>query len=105
MTQTSARVAIDKTLSEEQWQQTVIEYATLRGWATYHTRDSRRSNAGYPDLTMVRRTRLVFAELKSETGKPPGAAQVRWLRALEEAGAECYVWRPRDWLTVEKILA
>ena len=56
--------------TEAQFQAVVIEYAELHGWRVYHTHDSRRSQPGFLDLTMVRPPRLIFAELKSEDGNP-----------------------------------
>lgn len=101
--------------TEAGFQQAVVELATLRGWLCYHTHDSRRSNAGYPDLTLARHRRLVFAELKSETGRV-APAQRLWLDALlavcadwpdpcsERCPVEVYVWRPSDWPEVEAVL-
>src|SRR5262245_20548546 len=39
------------------------------GYLTYHTYSSRKSEEGYPDLTLVKPGRLIFAELKSAHGK------------------------------------
>lgn len=78
--------------------------AKLRGWVWYHTHDSRRSPAGFPDLVLVRGRRLVFAELKRE-GEKPTAEQQRWLDALAATGAvEAYLWRPSDWEEIEQTL-
>ena len=72
--------------TEAQFQAVVIEYAELHGWRVYHTHDSRRSQAGFPDLTMVRaEPRLIFAELKSEGGKPTDE-QTAWLLDLDRSG-------------------
>jgi hypothetical protein len=86
-------------VSEESFQGAVIEYAALNGWLTYHTRDSRRSTPGYPDLTLVRGERLIFAELKTDKGVLRPEQRV-WLEALETAGVEVHVWRPKDWLEI-----
>lgn len=85
--------------------QAIIDLARLLGWKTYHTFDSRRSEPGYPDLTLVKGRRLVFAELKTEKGRMT-AAQDEWLEAFLQAGAEVCVFRPRDWHSgvVEQIL-
>jgi hypothetical protein len=83
-------------LSEKEWQQAILDYAKLRGWLSFHVFDSRRSTPGYPDVTFVRRGRLVFAELKREGEKPTGA-QVVWLDALRACfGVEVFLWRPSD---------
>lgn len=90
-------------ISEAQFQQRVIDFAGRNGWLCYHTHDSRRSNPGYPDLTLVRRGEIVFAELKV----PPNECseeQVRWLDALRETGAAAGVWRPEDWPKIQEVL-
>lgn len=92
-------------MSEAQLQAAVIECARALGWAVYHTHDSRRSEAGFPDLCMVRGNRLLFAELKSASGRVSDA-QEGWLLALIETGADVEVWYPSDWLSggIEEIL-
>ncbi len=56
--------------------------------------------AGWPDLALVRRNRMIFAELKTDEGyrKP---RQRAWHVALEQAGQTVYTWKPRDWLSGE----
>jgi hypothetical protein len=72
----------------------------------HHETDSRRSNAGLPDIIAVRDGRLVFAELKTERGRlrPEQQAWRDELRRL--TGAEYYIWRPRDWQSgaIERVL-
>ncbi len=89
--------------SERQFQAQVTELATLRNWVWYHTHDSRRSPAGFPDLVLVRGRRLVFAELKRERGRLT-KEQEQWLRTLQATDAEVYVWRPSDWPQVQETL-
>jgi hypothetical protein len=61
--------------------------------------------AGYPDLTLVRPPRVVFAEMKSQTGRL-SETQREWLADLAACpGIESYVWRPNDWFSIETILA
>jgi hypothetical protein len=74
----------------------------MLGWRHFHAFNSRRSPSGYPDLTLVR-DRVVWVELKSETGKP-SAAQRAWLETLEAAGGEVYIWRPSDLEEVGRVL-
>ena len=90
------------TQSEKQFQQAVIDYAILQGWKHYHTHNSRKSVPGFPDLVLVR-DRIIFAELKRAGGKLT-EAQHNWIMALDEAGAEWYVWRPVDWNEIERFL-
>ena len=66
-------------------------------WRYYHTNDSRRSEAGFPDLVLVRDGWLIFAELKRQK-KNPTPEQKKWLEELEKVpDCEVYVWRPSDW--------
>jgi len=46
---------------------------------------------------------VIFAELKTDKGKL-SEAQAAWIAELGAAGAEVYVWRPQDWVTIESIL-
>ena len=91
-------------ICERDFQASVIELAKLTGWRFYHVFDSRRSAAGYPDLTLVRGGRCIFAELKTDIGRVT-RDQTAWLAALDAVpGIEAVVWRPRHWSTVEAIL-
>jgi hypothetical protein len=76
----------------------------LFGWTRYHTFLSVRSAPGFPDLVLVRPPRLIFAELKSETGKVTDAQQA-WLALLEACpGCEVYTWRPADLPAIAELL-
>lgn len=92
-------------LSESAWQRTVVEAASAHGWHHYHTHDSRRSPAGFPDLVLCNplQERVWFVELKTDAGKL-GAQQADWLGWLRRSGMDADVWRPRDWLAVARIL-
>ena len=89
--------------TEADFQNTVIELAELHRWLVYHTHDSRRSAPGFPDLTMVRDGKLVFAELKTEQGLLTDD-QWNWVEELRQARQLMYVWRPSDWREIEEIL-
>jgi hypothetical protein len=82
-------------MTEAHLQYAVEQIATLNGWEHHHTPDSRRSRSGYPDLTLVRPPRLVFAELKSMRGRLSDRQKV-WRDQLIEADQEWYLWRPSD---------
>lgn len=102
-------------VSEREWQRTVIDYAQRLGWRVAHFRTSRTGSggfatavqadgAGWPDLSMVRGSRLLFVELKAENGRV-SPAQREWLDALGGVpGVAVAVWRPDDWPTVEAVL-
>ena len=89
--------------TEAGFQAVIVQYAVLRSWRIYHTFDSRHSHAGFPDLTLVRGPRLIFAEIKTDTGRVT-VVQAEWLEALAVAGAETYLWRPRDWPQIRPLL-
>jgi len=82
-------------VTEEELLQSVRELAHGLGWLTYHTRMSKRSDPGWPDLVLVRGDRVAYRELKNATGKVTDEQQV-WLDALAAAGADTGVWRPVD---------
>jgi hypothetical protein len=67
----------------------------------YHTFDSRRAAAGFPDWVFTGPGGVMFRELKRENGQPTGP-QKQWLAALSYAGADAGIWRPAD-LTGGKI--
>jgi hypothetical protein len=92
----------EKFVDEKDFQAAVMKLAKRLGWRCYHTRDSRKSTAGFPDLVLVR-DKVMFAELKAEDGKPT-ADQSNWLEAIQLAGSFAYLWRPSDWADIERLL-
>lgn len=99
-------------MREDALQQQILRAAAVLGWRSYHTKDSRGSLRGFPDLVLVRGPRLIFAELKrmptTKTPARPTPDQQGWLDDLNvvaqalgsvrvpAAGIEVYVWRPID---------
>ena len=97
--------------SENDFMDSVIDYARLRGWKVAHFRSVRiqrkdgsvfyqtpvqADGAGFPDLCLVRPSRIVFAEIKSSKGKV-SPEQDTWLKALAATEkVEVYVWKPED---------
>lgn len=73
-------------MTEAAWQQNVVRLAGYYGWRTYHTRDSRGSDPGFPDLVLIRGPELLFAELKPDRPSRTRAARAliderpEWLR-------------------------
>lgn len=90
-------------IGEPAWQADVIAWAKRAGWLVYHTHDSRRSPAGFPDLVLVRE-QVVYAELKTMRGELRTAQRV-WIARLRAAGAEVHVWRPNQWAEVKARLS
>lgn len=88
-------------MTEAALQEAVLRLARLCGWEAYHPYDSRKSAPGFPDTTLVRPPRIIFAELKVG-GNRLSPAQVRWLGRLGGVpGVEVFVWTDRDWLNGE----
>ncbi len=101
---TNARALLDADLKEKPWQDCVMSLLRAHNWLCYHTYDSRRSTPGFPDIVAVRDRRVLFIELKTETGKV-SPAQQEWLTALDATDhVESHLWRPRDWDTIERVV-
>ena len=91
--------------SEEAFQRHVVMLAQTYGWRVMHTRPAMvggkwmtpiQGDPGFPDLVLAHPERgIIFAELKTETGKLR-AAQRDWSAVLLAANAEWYLWRPDD---------
>jgi hypothetical protein len=91
-------------LSERQWQAKVVAEAKARGWWCHHVHDSRRSEPGWPDLTLIRPPRILFAELKAEGGKLR-REQPHVMGLLRGCGLDVHVWRPSQLDEVLEALA
>jgi len=66
------------------------------GWLTYHTRRSKGSEPGWPDVVLChpRTGWLIVAELKATPKDKPTEPQEAWIHALCNAGIDVYVWNP-----------
>jgi hypothetical protein len=80
------------TRPERIYQRQIVELATLLGWRHYHTLNSKDSDAGWPDLVLLRPPRLLAVELKGPRGRLTGE-QRSWLEMLSECAVETHVWR------------
>lgn len=89
-------------ITEAQFMLQVISLAKLHRWMVYHTHDSRRSQAGFPDLVLVRE-RVLWLEVKTDRGRIRPEQQI-WLDALNAAGQEAWVVRPADWSRLLEVL-
>ena len=100
---------------EKDFQKAVIELAQLLGWRVAHFRAARAGKdgerwatpvaadgKGFPDLMMVRE-RVIYAELKSETGVL-SAEQKEWRDWLRAAGQAWFCWRPSMWNILRDVL-
>lgn len=99
-------IEIHPAIKEEAFRQQLRQIARMYGWSMqYHTYDSRRSDAGWPDEVFVHPEygRMIFVEVKSEKGRVSGKQEV-WLKALASCGAEAVVWRPSDIAEIMDVL-
>lgn len=108
-------------ISEERFLQQIIKAAQLTSWKVAHFRPAmtRRGKwvtagqgdaKGYPDLTLIHpaKGRLIFAELKTETGKISDA-QHFWIDALrtvqeKNLTVRVCILRPSDFADFSKEL-
>jgi len=82
-------------ITEKAFEYQIKDLAKLFGWQYYHPFLSKWSERGFPDVTLLRPPRLIFAELKSDKGRL-SPAQAHWLWELRKVPcAEVYIWRPR----------
>ena len=113
---------------EAPFQTKVMSWADLNGWLSFNPPENLLATArsgrtyrqairrGYFDLTLVHpeMARIVFAELKGESGRVR-PDQVVWANAVDavrhrliaETGRspiERYLWRPSDWPEIEEVL-
>ena len=127
---TTARETIDAAMTEAEWQAQITGWAEKRGWWWRHVPDSRRVNAHWPDLELVRvkdgngrplpwqfvtdlirdvdaslfDVQFAFIEVKRQSGKPtPGQETMIALLDLLP-GVWAMVARPSDWPEVEQRL-
>jgi hypothetical protein len=92
-------------ISEKEFMRQVAQLAKLRNWRVYHVHDSRRSAYGWPDLTLCRPPRIIFAELKRDDGVCT-EAQLAWLEDLGKCfSVEVKLWRPYQWPEIVETLA
>jgi hypothetical protein len=100
--------------SEQHFQTQVEQMASFYGWRFYHAPDNRpskntgrvqRVTAGFLDLVLLRAPELIFAELKTETGRVRDA-QKTWMSELARVpGIEVYLWRPSDFDEINERLS
>jgi len=94
------------TLSEADFQTTVIGLAKLHGWLVFHPRPSlnrrgkwstaTQGHTGFPDLTIARHGVVLHVELKTERGRL-STAQRLWASAM---GDTYRLWRPSMWAAI-----
>lgn len=94
-------------MTEAQLTTGVIDTARRLGYIAAHFRTSRTTSGGYstavqgdgkgyPDLTLVGRGRVLFAELKVGKGKLR-PEQEMWGDLIKINGGEWHLWTDADW--------
>lgn len=106
------------TQSERAFMAQVVAYARMMGWRVQHdnatnaprrcpscgiVRHTPRNAPGLPDLLLIRRPRVVWAELKAQRGRLTDD-QRAWIEELRACGQSAYVWRPSDFEEIERVL-
>lgn len=100
------RTAADTT--EAQFQADVVDRARALGWLVFHDRDSRTAiAAGLPDLILLHQKsgRIIFAELKSPTGRIRPGQREFLETAARSPQNEIALWRPDELEEITQILA
>jgi hypothetical protein len=103
--------AVRVKMTEQQFQDAIVRRAEYCQYVCYHTYDSRRSQAGFPDLVLVRvwpRPQLIFAELKVGRNKLR-LEQEQWRDILTAIAAvtpnvSYHLWRPENWDEIERVI-
>ena len=97
----------DALISEALFQEALVEYAELWGWLVWHDNDSRRNDAGFPDLVMTKGGKIIFAELKRQKRYTIKPKQLEWIEALGLAAGPNVMatfWFPSDRDYAEAVL-
>lgn len=97
---------IKPNMPESDFQNVIIELATLRGWDwIWHDNDARKNVAGKPDLELARvaTKQFMLAELKTGNNNPRPVQQ-KTIDTLRMCGVTVHVWRPTDWQVVVSLL-
>lgn len=97
---------VKQAMPEADFQNVIVELATLRGWNwIWHDFDSRKNLAGKPDLELARVTTKQFfmAELKTGNNKPT-PQQRQTIDTLRTCGVIVHVWTPADWHNIVRTL-
>lgn len=105
--------AIARDMTEAEFQAEVVKLAKIQGFLVCHVYPAQNSAGvwvtpttykGFPDLTLVKRGRLIFLELKKVGGKAT-PEQRRWIATAQTVpGVEAWVVDPTDWPEVHAAL-
>lgn len=97
---------------EDEFKHEVMQFAQNHGWLRAHFRPAKTDKGwrtpvegdgkGFLDLVLVRE-RVVWAETKAD-GNTLTDDQEKWFKALKFAKQEVYVWWPKDWPEIRRVL-
>jgi hypothetical protein len=110
-----------KKKGEAAFQDAVVEYARTKGWLVMaiapgsvrhgiNVTNMRYDGAGWPDLTCVRKERMVLIECKNKGIRALRPDQEKWQEAIiglevVNPGIEYHILNPIDWDKIERIFA
>lgn len=85
-----------ETVSEKDFQASIVEVAQLYGWLVWHDVDSRKNAPGMLDLILAHPLGdFLMWECKTEKGRVR-TEQKQWIAALVASGLEASIVRPSD---------
>jgi len=92
--------------SEQAFLNAVVDLARMSGWLVHHDREKQnvQGHAGFPDLVLVGKGRVLFRELKMSDKVRVQGAQSAWAGALINNHGDWETWRPGDWNDIVEIL-
>lgn len=95
-------------LTEWEFQKLVISLADEYNWLWTHNYDNRKvvGRSGFPDLCLLRKDKMIFAELKIGR-EMPTFEQRKWINGINSFGKKriyAVVWRPEDYYKIKNEL-
>lgn len=103
-------------MTEADFQRQVTDLATRLGWQWLHVRPVGDSQGrwrtptygplgkGWPDLVLIRKGTMIFAELKGQKGML-SKEQQEVMTLLLHVGPHVYTWRPSDFNLILEVLS
>lgn len=98
LTRPTAEQVLAARMREEELEEAVRGLCAVYRLSRYHTRNSRKSDSGWPDDVIAGPGGVLFRELKRQN-QGPRPSQDHWLSVLSAAGFDVDVWRPSDLLS------
>lgn len=96
----AAAVPVAPVVSNAEFLAEIVALAARNGWMVHTDRSSRKSELGFPPITLCRGVKLLFVTLGA-----PSAASRTWSEALLETGATVHLWSPPNWDEIVAILS